>query len=40
MLKSPALLANLVAANAAGAVTLALTASLQAGGYLNNMSST
>lgn len=35
---APALLANLAAANAAGAVTPALMTSLQAGGYLNNMS--
>jgi len=35
---APALLANLAAANAAGAVTPALITSLQAGGYLNNMS--
>lgn len=36
---APQLLANLAAANAAGIITPALTASLQAGGYLNNMSS-
>ena len=35
---SPALIANLGAANAAGAITAQLTASLRAGGYLNNMS--
>lgn len=38
VLVSPALLANLAAANAAGAITPALTTSLRAGGYLNNMS--
>lgn len=35
---SPALLANLAASNAAGAITPALTDSLRAGGYFNNMS--
>ncbi len=35
---APALLANLAAANLAGAITAPLTASLQAGGYLNNTS--
>ena len=34
---APALIANLAAANAAGIVTPALTDSLRAGGYLNNM---
>lgn len=37
---APNLIANLAAANAAGVVTPALTTSLRAGGYLNNMSAT
>ena len=39
VLISPALLANLGAANALGVITPALTASLRAGGYFNDMSS-